>query len=324
MTSQNRVNTGIVENGSVIEIEHVCKNFRDVKAVQDVSLTIKEGEFLALLGPNGAGKTTLVEMIEGLQQPVSGEIRIMNRHWHGNKDFLHRIIGISLQETRFIDKLTLRETLSLFASFYDIGQSRIDEIIELTGLGEKQKTYTENLSGGQRQRLALGIALLNKPKILLLDEPTTGLDPTSRREIWQILLDLKKHEKTTMILTTHYMEEASYLCDTIVIMDKGQILARGTLQELLSGNKTGEIIEFILEDNQEIPDYSFLPGIRKTEWDNTLRKCHLTVDEIIITLPALLEYNANKNIRAESLECRKMTLEDLFLGLTGRKLRDNE
>ncbi len=313
-----------VDNPNVIEIEHVSKNFKDVKAVIDISLDIKHGEFLALLGPNGAGKTTLVEMIEGLQQPTSGEIRILQRHWHGNKDFLHRMIGISLQETHFIDKLTLTETLNLFASFYRIGRKRIEEIIALTGLDEKRKAYAENMSGGQRQRLALGIALLNRPKILLLDEPTTGLDPTTRREIWRILLDLKKHEKTTMILTTHYMEEASYLCDTIVIMDKGRILAEGALNELLSGNNSGEVIEFILENGDRKPDYTSLPGLRKIEWDNDNKKCRLMVNEVVTTLPALMDLVRSNNQELHSMECRKMTLEDLFIGLTGRKFNEDE
>ena len=220
---------------NVVDIRNVSKSFKDVRAVQNFSLTVYQGEFLALLGPNGAGKTTLVEMVEGLRHPDEGEIRILDKHWAGHKDFLHRVIGISLQETRFIDKLTVSETLKLFASFYKADRGRVKEVISLTGLEEKAKSYTVNLSGGQRQRLALGLALINRPRILLLDEPTTGLDPTSRREIWKILVDLKNHEKTTMILTTHYMEEAAYLCDRIVIMDKGKILASGTLNELLAG-----------------------------------------------------------------------------------------
>ncbi len=223
---------------NVVEIRNVSKSFKDVKAVQNLSLAVRQGEFLALLGPNGAGKTTLVEMVEGLRHPDKGDILILNRHWSGHKEFLHQVIGISLQETRFIDKLTVSETLMLFASFYKTEKSRVREIISLTGLKEKAKSYTVNLSGGQRQRLALGIALINRPRILLLDEPTTGLDPASRREIWKILLDLKKHEKTTMILTTHYMEEAAYLCDKIVIMDKGRILASGSLKDLLPDSAT--------------------------------------------------------------------------------------
>lgn len=219
----------------VIEAKNVWKSFKTVQAVKGVSLSIPKGQFLALLGPNGAGKTTFVEMIEGIQKPDSGEITIMGKTWKGNENELRRIIGLALQETRFIDKLRVTETLLLFASFFDIGHERIDEIINLVGLDEKRKSYVVNLSGGQRQRLALGIALINKPQILLLDEPTTGLDPNARREIWDILYKLRENSGTSMILTTHYMEEAEKLCDYVVIMDNGNILREGTLGQVLDG-----------------------------------------------------------------------------------------
>ena len=218
----------------IVDVRHVKKSFKDVKAVKGVNLRIKPGEFLALLGPNGAGKTTLVEMIEGIQHPDEGEIFIEGKQWKNHEKELHQMIGLSLQETRFMDKLTAFETMRLFASFYKLETDRVDEVFYLIGLQEKKKAYVNNLSGGQRQRLALGIALLNKPKILLLDEPTTGLDPNARREIWNILLNLKKEHNTSLILTSHYMEEAEYLCDRIVIMDQGTILAEGTLKEILT------------------------------------------------------------------------------------------
>lgn len=218
----------------IVDVRHVKKSFKDVHAVKGVNLTIKPGEFLALLGPNGAGKTTLVEMIEGIQHPDEGEIYIAGKQWKHHQHELHQMIGLSLQETRFMDKLTSYETMRLFASFYKLGTERVEEVFNLIGLEEKKKAYVNNLSGGQRQRLALGVALLNKPKILLLDEPTTGLDPNARREIWKILIDLKKGLNTSLILTSHYMEEAEFLCDRIVIMDHGNILAEGTLQEILT------------------------------------------------------------------------------------------
>jgi ABC-2 type transport system ATP-binding protein len=223
---------------NVIEVREVWKSFKSVHAVRGISLNIPKGQFVAILGPNGAGKTTLVEMIEGIQKPDKGNITIMGKHWKGNEDELHRIIGLSLQETRFIDKLRVTETLRLFASFFDMGMKRVDEIIDLVGLGDKKKSYVVNLSGGQRQRLALGIALINTPSILLLDEPTTGLDPNARREVWEILHKLKSASDTSMILTTHYMEEAEKLCDYIVIMDNGIILREGTLSQLLQGHTT--------------------------------------------------------------------------------------
>jgi ABC-2 type transport system ATP-binding protein len=222
-----------VNPGLVIEVSNVHKSFKTVQAVRGIDLRISPGQFVALLGPNGAGKTTLVEMIEGIQQPDTGDIFIMGRTWKGNEDYLRRIIGLSLQETHFFDKLNVWETLRLFASFFRIGKERCEEVIRLVALEEKRKAWVVNLSGGQRQRLAMGIALLNKPKILLLDEPTTGLDPNARREIWAILRKLKEQSETSLILTTHYMEEAEQLCDYIVIIDHGKILKEGTLSDLL-------------------------------------------------------------------------------------------
>jgi ABC-2 type transport system ATP-binding protein len=306
----------------VVYLLDVCKNFKEVTAVDHISLQIEKGTFLALLGPNGAGKTTLVEMIEGLQQPDSGEIRLFGRNWPGNEDFLHHQLGISLQETRFIDKLTVSETLRLFASFYGLKGESIDEVIQMTGLEEKKKTYTVNLSGGQRQRLALSIALLNKPSLLLLDEPTTGLDPGSRRELWHILLHLKKNFGTTLILTSHYMEEASFLCDEIVIMDHGKILTKGTLEQLLCEHDKGEIIEFSLQERPDILDITLNGNIREYAWDSESRKGWLLVNEIVSNINGFMDFITKNNYHLTSFECRKMTLEDLFISLTGRKLND--
>jgi ABC-2 type transport system ATP-binding protein len=224
------------DNHNIVEVRQVYKSFKDVKAVRGVDLTIQRGEFLALLGPNGAGKTTLVEMIEGIQFPDKGEIYIDNKQWKHHQHEIHKIIGLSLQETHFIEKLTAFETMQLFASFYRLNSKRGNEVMHLVGLEEKRNAFVKNLSGGQRQRLALGVALLNQPQLLLLDEPTTGLDPNARREIWQILLQLKKDFNTSLILTSHYMEEAEFLCSRIIIMDKGEILSQGTLQEILEIN----------------------------------------------------------------------------------------
>jgi ABC-2 type transport system ATP-binding protein len=308
-------------NSAAISVKNVKKSFRDVKAVDGINLQIEPGEYVALLGPNGAGKTTLVEMIEGIQQPDTGDIFIKGKHWKGNEDELHRATGISLQETYFIDKLTTRETLNLFASFYGLSKKRIENILQLINLQEKQKSFVVNLSGGQRQRLALGIALLNEPEILLLDEPTTGLDPTARREIWDILFRLKTENNTTMILTTHYMEEADFLCERIVIMDRGKILEQGTLEELLAANRSSEIIEFSLTEN--VADFR-LPGNpgRHLLWDAKDRQWRLMVSDIVSYLPPFLEMMKEQHLTLRSLECRKMTLDDLFIAMTGRRLDD--
>jgi ABC-2 type transport system ATP-binding protein len=193
-------------------------------------------------------------------------------------------------------------------------------VLELIQLEEKQKAYVENLSGGQRQKLALGVAMLNNAKLLLLDEPTTGLDPTARREIWNILINLRKQHNTSMILTTHYMEEAEYLCDRIVVMDKGRILSQGTLEELLSQNNCYEIIEF--STHEDISDVEFLKdsGVYKYSWDDKLNKGKFWVFDIVSQLPAVLHKLQQLNYTLKSLECRKMTLDDLFIELTGRHL----
>lgn len=303
-----------------IQVHDIIKSYKDVKAVRSISLEIARGEYMALLGPNGAGKTTIMEMIEGIQKPDTGEILINGLEWQGNGKRLHRILGISLQETRFIDKLNVRETLALFASFYKLPRSRISTILDMVNLENKSTAYTENLSGGQRQRLALGIALLNQPEILLLDEPTTGLDPSARREVWNILMDLKENGETTMILTTHYMEEASYLCDRIVIIDHGKVLARGTLDELLTKYSAGEIIEFSVGGTFTEADFPAKQNIIKIKYDQNTSKWSLVVQDLVEYLPKLQHEFETKNVYLTSLECRKMTLDDLFIQMTGRRL----
>jgi len=305
---------------SAIQVQNIVKSYKDVKAVRGIDLEIATGEYVALLGPNGAGKTTLVEMIEGIQQPDSGEVLIKGMNWSGNSDRLRKIMGISLQETRFIDKLRVRETLKMFAVFYNLNNNRVDEVMEMVNLQSKARAFTDNLSGGQKQRLALGIALLNSPEILLLDEPTTGLDPTARREVWDILNSLKEEKGTTMLLTTHYMEEASYLCDRIVIMDEGKVLARGTLDELLTNFMEGEVIEFSIQGKimkEELPN---IEQVIKATFRESSNKWSLVVDDLVSYLPKLQNRLASSKIDLVSLECRKMTLDDLFVQMTGRRL----
>jgi ABC-2 type transport system ATP-binding protein len=306
----------------ILQISNVYKHFKEVKAVDGISFSLKNGEFLALLGPNGAGKTTTVEMIEGIQKPNKGEILIDGKRWYGNEYELHQIISLSLQETRFIDKLTVKETLELFASFYGLSNSRVKEVMDIVNLVEKQKSYTQNLSGGQRQKLALAIAMLNNAQLMLLDEPTTGLDPTARREIWNILMKLKHEQNVSLILTTHYMEEAEYLCDRIIIMDKGKILAQGALDQLLSENNSKEIIEFSV--NEMFPENLFCGelGMYKLVWDERTKRGKLIVQSIINQLPLFLEKVKEHNISLLDLECRKLTLDDLFISMTGKHLSD--
>jgi ABC-2 type transport system ATP-binding protein len=306
----------------VIEVKNVWKSFKTVQAVKGIDLKIPKGQFVALLGPNGAGKTTLVEMIEGIQKPDKGEITIMGKKWKGNEDELHRIIGLSLQETRFIDKLRVSETLLLFAGFFNLGKDRVNEIIDIVGLEEKSRSYVVNLSGGQRQRLAIGIALINNPAILLLDEPTTGLDPNARREIWEILRNLKEKSETSMILTTHYMEEAENLCDYIVIMDNGIILKEGTLQQLLEDESNEKIVEFTAQNgllNEDINSSGLPFTIHAGE---TKDKGYVTLSDFENELPAFMAYLKSRNITLKHMECHRKTLDDLFVSLTGRKINE--
>jgi len=311
-----------MEKEAVIQVINVKKYFKSVKAVDGIDLVIYGGEYLALLGPNGAGKTTLVEMIEGIQRPDSGEILVMGRGWRGNEEALHHMIGLSLQETRFFDKLTVGETFRLFASFYRLDFSRADEMIELVNLGEKRGSYVVNLSGGQRQKLALGISLLNFPRILLLDEPTTGLDPVARREIWEILKGLREEKKTTLILTTHYMDEAELLCDRIVIIDRGKIIAQGSLRELLSGFETSEIVEFQI--GEDIPELGFPPceAVKEVTWNGSDRTGRIVVTDILKFMPVFSSFIRANNHTLKAFQCRTMNLDNLFVSLTGRKLTE--
>ncbi len=307
---------------NVIEVKNVWKSFKTVQAVKGINLSIPKGKFVALLGPNGAGKTTLVEMIEGIQKPDSGEITIMGKKWKGNEDELHRILGLSLQENHFIEKLRVTETLRLFAGFFDLGMDKVEEIINIVGLEEKRKSYVVNLSGGQKQRLAIGIALLNNPAILLLDEPTTGLDPNARREIWEILYSLKEKEETSMILTTHYMEEAEYLCDYIVIMDNGKILKEGTLQQLLEDDTSEKVVEFTAERPLDSRDLSAQELPFTIHSGDSPEKGFISLKNFESELPLFMSFMKSGNNSLKHMECRRKTLDDLFVTLTGRKINE--
>jgi ABC-2 type transport system ATP-binding protein len=305
----------------MITARNVWKSFKDVQAVRGVSLEIPKGQYIAVLGPNGAGKTTLVEMIEGIQKPDAGEIRILDRSWSADEAHLRRVIGLSLQETTYIDKLTVEETLNLFASFFGLGRDVTPRILDLINLADKRGSYVMNLSHGMRQRLSIGIALINDPEILILDEPTTGLDPVARREIWDILLARKKRE-TSLILTTHYLEEAQFLCDYIVIMDKGSVLVEGTLEELLAAHTHREIISFTVRDRRGTEALAGIEGALGLAWDDKGNRGHLSVRDIVTALPRFLETAARERVEILSLECRKMNLDDLFISLTGRHLHE--
>ena len=311
-----------MDQNILIQVHEVKKYFGSTKAVDGINLEINQGEFVALLGPNGAGKTTTVEMIEGIQFPDSGSITINGLNWKSHSKKLRSIIGLSLQETHFIEKLRVDETLNLFSSFYNLPSTRMEEVLDMVDLSSKRKTYTKNLSGGQKQKLALAIAFLNRPEVLLLDEPTTGLDPTARREIWNILLAMRKQHNTALILTTHYMEEASFLCDRIIIIDKGKVLAKGTLDELLAKYKNGELIKFSVNKAIDINKLNQLGRHINIELSDDNKHGEIIVESLVEYMPALLHLIESSNLTMTSIECRKMTLDDLFISMTGRHLTE--
>ncbi len=306
-------------NNKLIYTENLSKSFGEVKALKNVNFHLERGEYLALLGPNGAGKTTLVELIEGIRVPDKGEIFIKGKQLQENKHELYKILGISFQETNLFEKIRVIEILSMFASFYRSEEDKVERVLEMVGLQEKRKAFTKNLSGGQRQRLALGIALLNDPEILILDEPTTGLDPAARREIWDILMKLKKTGSTSLILTTHYMEEAERLCDRIIIMDRGEVIAEGNLEQLLEQESLNSTVEFTLRD--EVPEEmtTRVDGL-DIKWDRRSRSASLAIKNTKTDLATLFSFLQKNNLNIEDFNYHKATLDDLFLAKTGKRL----
>jgi len=293
-----------------------------VHAVNGLDLEIRCGECFGLLGPNGAGKTTTIEIFEGLMPPTSGDIEVLGMRWGENDSKLRQEIGISLQETRFTDKLTALETLELFRSFYHEGK-KPEDVMETVGLTEKGGSWVGKLSGGQRQRLAVGCALVGNPRLLFLDEPTTGLDPQSRRNLWDVVRRFRA-ENRAVLLTTHYMDEAERLCDRVAIIDHGRIIAQGTPTELISGLGGEHIVEFSLNDGMEVQGDALEKLAAVREMRTNVNGIALTVSEPHIAIPALLEHLRSRKCTLSRLTTRHASLEDVFVNLTGRHLRDDE
>src|SRR5215468_9047331 len=230
-----------MDNSPAIRCRGLVKDYGTLRAVDGLDLEVRAGECFGLLGPNGAGKTTTVEILEGLLPPTSGDVELLGRNWKNDGHSLRQRLGISLQETNLADKLTVEETLRLFRSFYASG-TEVDELLELVSLTDKRNAWYVKLSGGQKQRLAVACALVGDPEILFLDEPTTGLDPQSRRQLWG-LIERFKSEGRTVLLTTHYMDEAQRLCDRVAIVDKGKVIALGTPRELIESLGGTDVVE---------------------------------------------------------------------------------
>lgn len=304
----------------MIEVQHISKTYGETVAVDDVTFDVREGEVFGLLGPNGAGKTTTMEMVEGLRTPDSGKISIDGLDGVRDRNRVKRIIGIQLQATALFEKLSVREILRLYASFYDQTQP-IEMIIDQFNLGEKANDWVGNLSGGQKQRLAIGLAVVHDPKVLFLDEPTTGLDPQARRGLWEIIQTLKKAGKT-IFLSTHYMEEAEALCDRIAIMDTGRIIALDTPLGLIRQLDSDSVVEFVLPHSVTADRLTRLPGVKQVQKVEEGEEVQLLTDQLQLTLSALIELAKAQSLELNGLRTRTATLEDVFLHLTGKRLRD--
>ncbi len=303
-----------------------CRDLRKtydgkVEAVRGLNLEIQTGECFGLLGPNGAGKTTTIEILEGLLEPTSGEVSILGHSWRENAREMREWLGISLQETRLSEKLTVRETVELFASFYREPRSS-DEVLEELQLTEKADSWVGKLSGGQRQRLAVATALVCNPKILFLDEPTTGLDPQSRRQLWDIVREFQR-AGGTVLLTTHYMDEAERLCDRLAIVDQGQIIAEGSPPNLIERLGGHHVVEFAVDTNSDgeaLATWRALPSVESVREDDGM--VALTVKEPHLAIPALLDAVEKQGSVLQHLTTRQASLEDVFVRLTGRHLRE--
>src|SRR5438876_6550483 len=292
-----------------------------VEAVRGLSLDIATGECFGLLGPNGAGKTTTIEILEGLLPPTSGEVTILGHSWERNPREVREWLGISLQETRLSEKLSVRETLILFSSFYRELRPA-SEVLEELQLTEKADTWVGKLSGGQRQRLAVATALVGNPKILFLDEPTTGLDPQSRRQLWDIIRSFQS-AGGTVLLTTHYMDEAERLCDRLAIIDHGQVIAEGTPADLIERLGGHHVVEFAVSGNSvgaTFDRWRALPGVESVRHDDGFFSLNVRAPHL--TIPALLEAVEHRGSQLLHLTTRQASLEDVFVRLTGRHLRE--
>jgi ABC-2 type transport system ATP-binding protein len=304
-----------------LRVHHLRKTYKDVVAVDGLDLEVRAAECFGLLGPNGAGKTTTIEICEGLTAPDAGEVEVLGLRWERDAPALRQRLGIQLQETQLSDKLTVLETVRLFRSFFRQGPDA-PEVIGLVQLEEKSRARVGNLSGGQKQRLALACALVGSPDFLFLDEPTTGLDPQARRQLWE-LIERFKLAGRTILLTTHYMDEAERLCDRVAIMDHGKVIALGTPRELIQAVCADHLVEFSAGTRAHALDLAALAaieGIREVRAENG--SVRMQVAELHRAVPALLAELGRQAIPLTELRTHSATLEDVFVTLTGRHLRD--
>jgi ABC-2 type transport system ATP-binding protein len=296
----------------------LVKRYGDVVAVAGLDLEVVRGECFGLLGPNGAGKTTTIEILEGLTEPDDGEVELLGTTWQGDGHELRERLGVSLQETQLNEKLTVAETVRLFRSFYREGRDP-EAVLASLALEEKRNARVGKLSGGQKQRLAVACALVGDPELLFLDEPTTGLDPQSRLQLWQQVTAFRERGGT-VLLTTHYMDEAERLCDRVAIVDHGRVIALGTPAELIRSLHAADVIEFLSAPELPEADLRALPGVSEIHRRGPNQA--LAVASITESVPALLAAIERSGARLAHLSTHRATLEDLFVALTGRELRN--
>jgi ABC-2 type transport system ATP-binding protein len=303
---------------AILQVENLVKRYGDVEAVRGVSFSVDEGEVFVLLGPNGAGKTSTVEVLEGLRTADGGRVSVCGLDPERDSNALKHEIGAALQATSLPDKLRVMEALRLFASFYRRRRDP-EELLKRFGLEEKRNTFYSQLSGGQKQRLALAMALVNDPKVVFLDEPTAGLDPQVRREIYDIIEELKR-EKKTILMTTHYIEEAERLCDRVAIVDQGKVIALGTPRELKAHSGGTTRIEVRLSRPDSDGAMKSLEGVTDArQVDGTYVIHSRRPPQTIVSLVKHLEAEGNELV---SLEIATPSLEDVFIEMTGRRMRD--
>lgn len=306
-------------DGLAIRCRGLVKRYPpDVLAVDGLDLEVRRGECFGLLGPNGAGKTTTIEILEGLLAPSAGDVELLGTTWARDPERLRQRLGITLQETHLPERLTVEEILRMFRSFYERGRE-VEDVIALVALGEKRRAWFDKLSGGQKQRLAVACALVGDPELLFLDEPTTGLDPQSRRQLWDVVLGMKA-EGRTVLLTTHYMDEAEALCDRLAIMDHGQVIATGTPAALIAQLAIPSVVELTFDGTAPDPaPFAARLGqaveARGDLWEIPTR-------DPKTLLPLILETAEAAAVPYQQVHVRRATLEDVFLHQTGRSLRD--
>jgi ABC-2 type transport system ATP-binding protein len=302
-----------------VRCQSLVKRYDDVVAVDGLDLEVRTGECFGLLGPNGAGKTTTVEILEGLIDATAGDVEVLGMRWAKDERALRERLGVSLQQTHLPDRLSVGEILTLFRSFFARGRDP-DDVMRAVSLEEKKSAYYDKLSGGQKQRLAVACALIGDPELLFLDEPTTGLDPQSRLQLWDVVEAFRRSGRT-VLLTTHYMEEAERLCDRVGVMDHGKLIALGTPRELISSLGGRDVIEITLAGGElEETSACKLPGVHGVR--RVADGFALAVDPVHVALPALIDHLRTSGLQLERLATRHATLEDVFVALTGRGLRD--